>query len=165
MEGFLKSNKPETGSLLRIRRKYGYYHYGIYIGNDQVIHFSGDNSDSVNNSHLVSIRQDHLNNFIRGDNLEYLPPIYSPFKTKEIISRAEQFKGSKTFFDNPYNFVTNNCEHFARYIFYGKKDCTQVKTLARILAIATALGASAGIAIASVKKKTVKKEITKDEIH
>ena len=163
MEAFIKSNKPEVGSLLKIKRKYGYYHYGIYIGNDQVIHFSGHNSDSVNNSNLVSIRQDHLNNFIRGDNLEYLPPIYSPFKTKEIISRAEQFKDSKTFFDNPYNFVTNNCEHFARYIFYGKKDCTQVKTLLKILAIATALGASASVAIATAKKRTSKKEIIDNE--
>lgn len=152
MEQFIKGNNPEIGSLLKIKRKYGYYHYGIYIGNNKVIHFSGDNTDSVNNSHLVSIRKDNLENFIRGDNLEYLSPNNSPYSVKELIHRAETYVGSKTFFDKPYNFVSNNCEHFARYVFYGERDCTQVKTLARILAIAAALGTTAGITINQINK-------------
>ena len=37
---FYKVEKPEKGDLIRVRRKSGYFHFGIATGEDSIIHFT-----------------------------------------------------------------------------------------------------------------------------
>jgi len=135
---FVKNLVPEKGDILRVQRPLGYYHFGIYADNGEVIHFSGANSDSVNDSKNVSIIKTSFERFEDGDQVEVNADFDSPFTRDEIVERAMSFLGQKTPGGKPYNFITHNCEHFANYCYYGRNISNQVINGA--ISIADSLG-------------------------
>ena len=124
---FYKVNTVQTGELLRVKRKAGYYHFGIASSPKTVIHFTGANGDLAPDEGGIMIRETSLKKFIDGDELESKNTSKSPFNPKEIVKRARSFLGQTTFRGKPYNLVTNNCEHFARYIFEGSAESLQTE--------------------------------------
>lgn len=52
----------------------------------------------------------------------YLDKKYKPQQIYTIIKQATGFIGARL----PYNLVTNNCEHFANDLRYGKRTSLQV---------------------------------------
>ena len=79
--------KPIKGDLIRVKRKLGYYHYGIYIGHNKVIHYSAPEDDSIFDNRNIEIRKGDLQaNFLRGDTLEVNIP-YSSFYYRFIVCR------------------------------------------------------------------------------
>ena len=150
---FIKTNDILPGDLLRVKRSRGYYHYGIALDNENVIHFSGTNDDSISNYKDVRIRKASLSLFLRGDELEVNIPFDSPFSREEIISRALKFLDSDKFNGSYYNLVNNNCEHFARYAYYGTIKSTQVNKVKSIVSVAGAALVASSIAIGISKSK------------
>ncbi len=131
---FIKTNEVIKGDLLRTKRKAGYYHYGIAIDSENVIHFSGTNDDSVSNYKDVKIRKASLLLFLKDDSLEVMSPYDSPFSRDEVVKRAYSFLNNSEFNGHHYNLVINNCEHFARYVYYGKSQSKQVNNALSITA-------------------------------
>ena len=116
---FVKNVEPLKGDLIRVQRKIGYYHFGIYIGDGNVIHFSADKDDSIfDNTHII-IRQAKLEDFLRGDILEVNLPFSALYSRREVVKRAKKMLGSKLLEGNAYDLLGNNCEHFANYCYYG----------------------------------------------
>ncbi len=153
---FIKSDDILPGDLLRVKRKAGYYHFGIALDKNHVIHFSGTNDDSISNYKDVKIRKAPLSLFVHGDDLEVNSPFDSLFSREEIIARASEYLNSDLFNGMHYNLMNNNCEHFARYCYYGKSTSKQVKTAVSIAAGAAALiSSSIAIGISKGKKKEV----------
>lgn len=124
---FYKVEKPKPGDLLRVKRSAGYYHFGIASSNKTVIHFTGANGDLSDDSGGIMIRETSLKKFVENDELEAKNSSKSPFNPKEIIERARKYLGCTTFRGKPYNLVTNNCEHFARYCFEGSAESLQTE--------------------------------------
>lgn len=113
-------SEPAPGAQIRVSRP-SYYHHGIYIGNDKVIHFGEGNSDTdtqnpeVNTVHLSSLAE-----FLKGGFLEVRSYSFKEKlilrKSSEIIAEAEKMLGS-----GGYNLITNNCEHFSNLCAFGVK--------------------------------------------
>lgn len=124
--GFKKSNKFDAGDLLRTRRVAGYYHYGIASSDKTVIHYSGIEGDNVLNPENIKVIETSIDDFLRGDFLEVLIPFKTKLTREEIVKRARNCLGNSKFNGKYYNLASNNCEHFARYCYYGKRTSNQV---------------------------------------
>jgi hypothetical protein len=88
----------------------GYTHHGIYIGNEEVIHYSGwatvGQKGIVEKTSLIAFSDGRplslykASGYLKGEQL----PV------EEIIARAYKALG-----EDSYNLLFNNCEHFANW--------------------------------------------------
>ena len=139
--GFKNTNTFQEGDLLRTRRDVGYYHYGVASSNSTVIHFSGVEGDNVLNPDNIKIIETPIEQFVREDFLQVQIPFKSKFSREEIVKRARNCIGNSKFNGKHYNLVSNNCEHFARYCYYGKRTSHQVSLI---------VGSSAGALLSPI---------------
>lgn len=120
---------PKRGDHIRVCRMNGlYYHHGIYVSDDEVIHFTGDDDDSVldwSKAHVISTS---LEQFLDGGIVEV--KIYNDeeradlYHVEGIVAYARDCLG-----DGGYNLLFNNCEHFANACTLGKYRSRQVESL------------------------------------
>ena len=157
---FLKMEYPTKGDRLRVHRKEGYYHFGVAVSPTRVIHFTAEKSDLGNDKKDFKIIETSLERFLLGDQLEIEEPYSSKFDRDEVVERAKNYVNSQLFRGKYYNFITNNCEHFARYCYDGKAQSDQVITGATVVVAAGALvaGAIAGKVVSSRRKKIEEKK-------
>jgi hypothetical protein len=104
-------------------------HHGIYIGNNNVIHFSGGSDDSKNlndyendmkTAKIVIATFDEFMN--TKQHCFKVNGYITKYARKKILNRA--FSKLDTNFDD-YCPVTNNCEHFVNWCYTGEKTSTQ----------------------------------------
>lgn len=155
---FYKVIEPEAGDLVRVKRKGGYYHFGIASGPNSIIHFTDIGGD-IGATDGIYIRETSLEVFVKNDEIEVENHDKSPFFQEEIVERARSFIGSQTFRNKTYNLVTNNCEHFARYIFNGIAESTQISdgSVSMGTAVKQAINTVANV----VEKKILRKRNSK----
>jgi len=97
-----------------------YQHYGIYLGNERVIHFAPVEGQEFNILNLQEsfrnavIHVSSLDDFLGARALQIDRNIEKRFSDQEIIQRAMSKLGQKE-----YDLFTNNCEHFARWCVTG----------------------------------------------
>ncbi|BFZ14130.1 hypothetical protein BsWGS_17168 [Bradybaena similaris] len=112
------------GDLLQFPRDLGYSHWGVYAGNEDVIHLAGEPGDGLSTAD-VAVRKDNfwtvagtsktiINNLWDGK--------YKLLPAKEVVRRAESRIGCKG-----YDLISNNCEHFACWCRYNVKISSQVQ--------------------------------------
>ena len=118
---------PSVGDILFADRVL-YKHYGIYVGDNQVIHFAGPEEDETNPV-LADIIQTTMEEFHKGDpyGIEPAAEGKKPFPAEEIVQRAKSCLGKKK---GCYNLVDYNCEHFANWCRYGEARSKQVDNYA-----------------------------------
>ena len=109
----------------------GYQHHGLYIGNEQVIHFTS-------NSQIEIVL---LSEFKDGNGYS-IQSFHSKFSRTEIVERAKSRLGN----DN-YNVIFNNCEHFCNWCIHDEYRSQQVRNV-------TLVGAVSGIATRSLIAQT-----------
>ncbi|XP_003221514.1 phospholipase A and acyltransferase 3 [Anolis carolinensis] len=115
--------EPKPGDMIHFQRAL-YQHWGIYVGDGYLIHFTLPDWDETIKEVLAgktlkaTIRKDPLK--VVGGNLPY--GVYnqydkqqSPLSAEEIVKRAESLLGLQL----PYNVMKSNCEHFATMMRYG----------------------------------------------
>ena len=113
--------KAQYGDVIRVSHTF-YYHYGIYVGNGRVIHYTDANGGDFKGT----VQETSLESFLNGEDSysvcefdpENYPHINSPEETVER-ARSQLGKGG-------YNFFTNNCEHFAVWCKTGQYESSQV---------------------------------------
>ncbi|RDE36657.1 hypothetical protein DV713_00230 [Parageobacillus thermoglucosidasius] len=98
-----RDSELELADHLIAKRK-GYTHHGLYIGNNQVIHYSEG-----------EVRIDSLEDFKKDCEIRVIDSV-ATYSKEEIISRAFSRLGEKR-----YNLVFNNCEHFVNWCRSGGK--------------------------------------------
>ena len=97
-----------------------YSHHGIYAGDGNVIHYTGEEKEKKN----PLVRETDIEDFLKGGNLKKrtyrkrLPPSETLSLAKEHLS------------DRSYSLTLNNCEHFATCCATGKKKSKQVRKAA-----------------------------------
>ena len=157
---FHKMDVPTKGDLLRVHRKSGYYHFGVAVSPTRVIHFTAEKSDLGDNKKDFKIIETSLERFLLGDQLEIEEPYNSKFDRDEVVRRAKNYANSHLFHQKYYNFVSNNCEHFARYCYDGKAESEQVVAGTTVVVAAGTLiaGAIAGKIISNRRKKIEQKK-------
>jgi hypothetical protein len=107
----------------------GYQHHGLYIGNQQVIHFTSNSQIEI-----VS-----LSEFTNGNGYS-IQKFHSKFSRQEIIDRAKSRLGN----DN-YNVVFNNCEHFISWCIHDKPISKQIRTHAALTGSLVPMAISSGL--------------------
>lgn len=109
---FIKLGIPNKSIFADEDTKTGITHHGVYIGNNQVMHFAPYLNEPI--IHAAS-----LEDFAHGNNIYRLSEKESPkiYDCYEIVRRAKSREG-----ENGYNLFTNNCENFVRWCRFGPHD-------------------------------------------
>ncbi len=118
---------PQKGDHIRVQRMNGLYaHHGIYVSDEEVIHFTGKDDDSILDWSKPEVIQTDLAYFLKGGTLEVkeytdeeFADLYSP---EQIVTYARACLG-----DKGYNLIFNNCEHFANVCTLGRFRSYQVE--------------------------------------
>lgn len=87
----------------------GYTHHGLYLGNRQVIHYSGKTHHGQGSIQLVS-----LDEFCDGKACRVRDYPFRVYGRKESVERAEQRLGEAN-----YSILFNNCEQFVAWCIMG----------------------------------------------
>lgn len=131
-------NRPNPGDILSVNRGF-YKHYGVYVGNDSVVHFSGGNGFEIS-QRKACIRKTTLEDFRKGGEIVIETRCRKSFSPNETVKRAMNALGTEK---GKYSLPWNNCEHFANWCRYGEKKSIQVdQAVSGLIAVsALALGA------------------------
>lgn len=142
--------KCRLGDVIVIKRLRGlYYHFGIYVGNGRIIHYSAENNDFIGG---ISIHETDFENFLRGSTTFFIQRFSDDYKKfarqiglsfkargkkrrrreneyylyspEETVRRAKKRLG-----ETHYNLITNNCEHFAIWCKTGLDLSSQVNRI------------------------------------
>ena len=97
--------------------RFGYTHHGLYIGNGQVIHYSG----FVNEFSSGEISITSLDEFSNGNKISIQEHLLRTYNIEESIERAISRLG-----EDWYNVLLNNCEHFVTWCIVGFPSSSQV---------------------------------------
>lgn len=110
----------------------GYWHHGILCPDQSVIHYTRKNASNF------TIQRTSLAAFIRRS-INNLPPtqtsVYTlrhkrSFPSTQIVHRAHSLLGRTR-----YNFVLNNCEHFAHWCMVGGPSISNQAALSGVAAL------------------------------
>ena len=115
-------NKPMPGDVLSVNRGI-YKHYGVYVGNNTVVHFSGGEGFELS-AKRACIRKTSLENFRKNDEIQIETRCCESYSRKETVMRALGAVGTEK---GKYALPWNNCEHFANWCRYGEKRSSQVE--------------------------------------
>lgn len=115
------SNKPHRGDHIKVLRSLGYYHHGIYVSNDEVIHFTNTDDDSVLDWSKAHVMKTTLQEFLRGGEVEIVKHDAAKlYPVDDIVEYARDCLG-----DTSYNLFFENCEHFANECAIGEHRSKQ----------------------------------------
>ena len=122
--GWVHKN-PVRGDHIRVCRGV-YYHHGIFVSCDEVIHFTGTDDDSLLDWSKAQVLKTDLQQFLRGGTVEV--KLYTGaeraklYPVEDIVEYARDALG-----DTGYNPVFENCEHFANECAIGEHRSKQVE--------------------------------------
>lgn len=123
--------KPQKGSHIRVSRGL-YNHHGIYISDEEVIHFTGVDADNILDWSKNEVIKTNLEDFLRGGTLEVKEyteeELDDLYPVEHIVHYARGCLG-----DAGYNLIINNCEHFANMCTLGRFRSKQVETCFEII--------------------------------
>lgn len=91
-----------------------YTHHGVYIGNNKLIHYSGEGGT------IGEVAEISLEDFVKGDEF-WVYKHEHPLSKEKIVKRAKSRLG-----ENLYNMTLNNCEHFCHWCCTGRSWSNQI---------------------------------------
>jgi hypothetical protein len=115
--------EPYIGAHIRVQIQ-SIYHHGIYIGNDEVIQF-GLLNDMLKPKEEVRVLVSSIEEFLQGGFLEVRVFDRKERKIKNDDLKIVEIAKSKLGEDG-YDIVHNNCEHFANFCIFNKKESKQI---------------------------------------
>lgn len=139
--------KLQAGDHIKVKR-WGYSHHGLYVGEDEVVHFAGSPTERWRNAR---VKRESMGAFLAGaTQFEIL--LYAditPRERRKAVKRALHVWRHEA--HDTYNLFFNNCEHFATFCVLGEGKSEQVQS--PITALTTVV--AAGIATQEVLRHMV----------
>ena len=129
----------EYGDIIGVKR-FLYSHYGVYVGDEMVIHYSGESGDFKG---IKTVRYGTMNDFLGGKK-EFFELVFhkthlKPRKEKRYETQSEEYflyspeetveRAKSRLGETKYNLALNNCEHFAIWCKTGVSESYQVKAV------------------------------------
>lgn len=95
-------------------------HYGVYVGNNEVVHFCSDSHGEILNPADAIVKQTTLRRFASGDEV-YVDNLSEENRLDSllIVTNAKSFIGSNL---GGFSLMNNNSKHFARMCETGKNN-------------------------------------------
>ena len=109
----------KSGDIIRTKVSF-YYHYGIFVSEDEVIQFGLPN-DPGKQSDLIKVTVSDIYTFLSGGEIETARPTRSEalkMRSKEDIVAFARSKIGQ----GGYDILHNNCEHFVNECAFGKSS-------------------------------------------
>ena len=116
-----------------ISPRIGYYHHGLFLGSDQVIHYSG----FVDGFSSGKIEITSLDAFRNGNEIKVKRHKIRTYDREESIDRAYSRLG-----EDWYSVLINNCEHFVTWCIVGIHSSSQVNSLIALAPLVSKAAAS-----------------------
>ena len=119
----------KPGDILQTKGRFLYQwfysHFAVYIGNGDIVHVAGG---EIYKGEVK--REDMLDAFCGNDvrKNNHMDGTFQPQRVQDIVRTARDFVGKEW----SYNFLTNNCEHFASMCRYGKRISLQSLSISDI---------------------------------
>ncbi len=119
---------PKRGDHIRVQRSGVYSHHGVYVSDNEVIHFTGTDDDSILDWSKCEVICTTLEQFLQGGSVEV--KVYTDeelddlYPVEHIVKYARACLG-----DKGYHLVFNNCEHFANVCTLGRFYSAQVERI------------------------------------
>lgn len=111
----------EVGAHL-VSKRDGYVHHGIYVGNDEVIHYGGfDRATRRRPVETISLRS-----FAAESGVSIQAEPHAEYAGRAVVARARSRLG-----EDRYQLLTNNCEHFCAWCVSGVARSEQVSRCLR----------------------------------
>jgi hypothetical protein len=101
-------------------KKGTYSHHGVYIGNDEIVHYSGFQQKFATGK----ISRINFKDFSNGQEVFVRVYFQDSFSPQEIVTRA-----ISRIDENEYHLLFNNCEHFACWCISNQEISSQVKAV------------------------------------
>ena len=112
---------PVYGDLIRTKVRF-YYHYGIFVSEQQVIQFGLPN-DPMRPAEQIQVLSSDINAFLQDGEVEVAVPDGATRRqmrdADEIVRIALSRMG-----EGGYDILHNNCEHFVNDCAFGKPTST-----------------------------------------
>lgn len=139
-----------------------YTHHGIYVGNQEVIHYAGLSDelkkDKVCKTSLSNFKGNgSLYFYHKSKTFKDLFQGHKEFERSEIVQRAYSRLN-----ENTYHVAFNNCEHFANWCTHGEHKSKQVENVRDALissAVSLATSPLVGTALISVPVHFITKNV------
>ena len=112
------------GDHIKVSRG-AYDHHGIDVGNGEVIHYSGEMNAEKKNAVICSVSKAA---FAAGGKVDIVKHDDKCYSRDETVRRAKKHLGEGL---GKYDFLGNNCEHFARWCKTGTKESRQVQRVVK----------------------------------
>ena len=119
-----------VGEHLWVKRNL-YTHHGIYIGNNEVVHYSG----LANGLQSGPVCKTSLYDFANGVKINKKTYKDAKYHTTEVVNRVEQRMG-----EHLYSVHSNNCEHFCNWAITGQHTSNQVEIIETVVGYISPLG-------------------------
>ncbi|WP_298606899.1 lecithin retinol acyltransferase family protein [uncultured Thiothrix sp.] len=120
----MSENYLTVGSVIRVPYRsllVKYYHYAVYIGDQEIIHFE---SQEIRKSNLKYFTKESVNKVKSQIEVMTFDEKYTKrYRSLEIVKRAKSKLGNRN-----YKVFKNNCEHFAIWAHCGEAFSSQANT-------------------------------------
>lgn len=104
--------EPRYGDVIRTKVRF-YYHYGIFVSEEEVIQF-GLPDDPSRPAEEVRVLTSDIHTFLQGGDLQVLADRKHRRSPEQTVNAARQRLG-----EGEYHILHNNCEHFAMECAFG----------------------------------------------
>ena len=125
-----------------------YWHHGIDIGNNQVVHLSDGETGSrfmrfLSKKKSSKVEKTSMDDFLKDGEavIGGLRNTAPALEKEEIAKRAESAVGNPS----KYNIIFQNCEHFANFCETGVAKSHQVRSVLKKISVATGAAIVGGI--------------------
>ncbi len=116
--------EPFIGAQIRVSRG-AYYHHGIYVAEDTVVHYAAADGDGLSHAADVTVRTVPLSMFLAGGNLEIrrysLRERLEVRPPKRVAAAALGRVG-----EGGYDILRHNCEDFSNECAFGRRRSGQI---------------------------------------
>ena len=120
----------EVGDQICVPRWGGlFYHHGVYVGANKVLHFAGNPWTGMGlSTSACMVKIDTLPNFVGNASKKYKIYVVNRAGSKQKGTDFESHTGTMS-----YNVLENNCEHFASRVSTGRSHSLQINRAGGVL--------------------------------
>ena len=120
------TKEPNKGDIIKVLISNNIYHFGIYLGNDEVIEYGSAKDFLKTNKSNVKVQISSMDSFLDGKNVLVAKlGLIEKMKRNSVNKTIELAKARLG--ETKYDPIENNCEHFVNECVFNKHYSSQAE--------------------------------------